>query len=53
MHVEVKHRLPAVVVCIYYDAISVLSEASVSRDLARSEQEVPERFLLTLSGPGD
>ena len=50
MHVKVKHSLPAVVVCIYYDAISILSEASISRDLAGSEQEVPERFLITVFG---
>jgi hypothetical protein len=50
MHVKVKNRLPAVVVCIYYDAISVLSEASISRDLARSEQEVPERSPITVFG---
>ncbi len=53
MHVKVKHRLAAVVVCIYYDAISVLIEAFISSDLARSEQEVPEHFLIAIFGFSD
>lgn len=53
MHVKVKHSLTAVVVCVYYDAISVLIEASISRDLGRSEQEVPKHFPISVLGFSD